>query len=300
MMILQEDSALAAPDPTMASPQWWGADSNRRRARTEEGASVFVKTFTSHAHEYVDIRSSIAVTAALGEAGLGPRLHDSNADSGELVLEDLTESHATSTLSDFPLSGSLDALIGLRRKVWDLEVPWARTASVFDDLRLLALGVEGHDAAVPSDVEWMLRLCWEAEERIAAAGTDRRLIHGDANCSNVAIRKSDGACLLLDCDWAAYADPLQDVGSLLLELAFTELEGQELFEQAWGSFDQKLYSRARLYSAAEALRGGLLGALMDDRDPGTHEYSKFADWMFLRARIALTSYSTDDYMRSVV
>jgi hypothetical protein len=39
------DETLAAPDPTSASPQWWGADSTRTRMRNADtGDSVFIKT----------------------------------------------------------------------------------------------------------------------------------------------------------------------------------------------------------------------------------------------------------------
>ncbi|WP_146340055.1 phosphotransferase family protein [Nesterenkonia sp. NBAIMH1] len=152
---------------------------------------------------------------------------------------------------------------------------------------------------MPSDVEWIYSLVAEIAGLIQSLGADEAPIHGDANCSNVALNRKDNSALLLDFDWASKADPLQDVGSALLEFGLTEYQGREVFELFWGSFEEGLYCRARLYAAAEAVRGALLGVWLDRVDPGMQEYSKFADWMFLRARVALSAYVTDDHLRRV-
>ena len=298
MIALSRDDTLAQPAPTMASPQWWGADSHRSRQRaTDSGTTVFVKTLTVCAQTYIDVASSFAVTTAVGEAALGPRVLDADVTEGWLVMDDLTETHSTASLADFGTAERRSALIRTRRAVWDLTVPEAREQTVFDDVRSLHDQLTTVNAYLPKDVAWMLNTLAEAELRISETHYDLALIHGDANSSNVAIDRSTGAIALLDHDWATRADPIQDVGSLILELAFGRDDAEELFEEAWGDFDPRLFARAQCYAAAEAVRGGLIGAWADHCDPGTLEYSKFSDWMFSWARTAIGDRRMDDYLR---
>ncbi|MBW9111982.1 phosphotransferase [Microbacterium trichothecenolyticum] len=297
MLSLVPDQTLTPPAPTMASPQWWGADSIRSRARdVTSGDSVFVKIYTPTAAGYIAVGSSVRATRSAGEAGLGPALLDAQQAEGRLVLADLTDTHKTGTLADFLDTGALERLVAVRRAVWDLPTGEVRRASVFDDVRSLDARLRAVQATLPSDYAWMRRLVTAAERRIALH-TDAVLIHGDANCSNTAVAHGNGEILLLDFDWAAVTDPVQDVGSVLLEHAFGRLDARQVFELAWGSFDEALYARARCYAAAEALRGGLIGAWVDSQDPGTLEYSKFSDWMFLRARVLLGDPAFDDHLR---
>lgn len=291
-------SALAAPPPTMASPSWWGADSTRFRADHPTEGSVFVKTHTAQARTYVDVPSAVRATDAAGAAGLGPKVLGHGHGTGQLVLEDLTDTHATATLGDFADRGRRHDYFGARARFRSLEIPGLRSCTVFDDIRGLRAQIASLGATLPEDVAWIEGRVDEIDSRITALGFDPVPIQGDANCSNVMLRRDGTSTMLLDFDWAAHADPLQDIGSILLEFAYTEHEGRVLFAEAWGSFDEGLYARARLYGVAEAFRAALIGVLADRLDPGTQEYSKFSDWMFLRTRAALTDRVTDDHMRN--
>lgn len=296
---IHQDPALMPPPPTMASPNWWGADSERQRARDEDGTAVFIKQHTEYAREYLDLPSVVAITKKAGEIGLGPRTLSAVEETSEILMEDLTETHSTATMADFQDVEVLEQYLQVRKQVWTLEVPSLRTATIFDDIRSLQRRLGEKTAGLPEDVKWLYGLVAEIEDVVEALGRDTAAIHGDANCSNVALKRGDHAALLLDFDWAAKSDPLQDVGSALLEFGLTEYQSRDIFELFWGTFDEGLYCRARLYAGAEALRGGLLGAWLDRVAPGTEEYSKFADWMFLRARLALSAHVTDDHLRRV-
>lgn len=294
---LQSDTTLAGPPPTMASPNWWGADSIRFRATIPSGHPVFVKTHTPSARSYIDVPSAVRATRAAGDAGLGPVLLGFDRDSGQLALEDLTDSHKTATLADLQNPGRRADYFRTRSRFRAIDDPGLRQATVFDDIRALHDRIAPLDVVLPGDIGWMHALIVEIGDRVSALGFDAVPVHGDANCSNVALGSDGQPTLLLDFDWAALTDPLQDIGSVLLEFSYSEYDGRELFEEAWGTFDEGLYARARLYSVAEAYRAALVGVLADSLDPGTQEYSKFSDWMFLRARAALTARTTDDHVR---
>ncbi|GAA1279140.1 phosphotransferase [Pseudonocardia aurantiaca] len=293
------DPRLIRPaPPTMASPSWWGADSERHRVLPgpETGQGAFVKVMRPAAAAYVDLSTAFAAAAAAGEAGIGPRVLSTSVASRTLALEDLTGRAKTATLDDFLDPGVVHRYLTLRTAVHRLPVREARRASVFDDIHGLAALTAHRGATLPGDLPWMLRVLQAAEERIVATGFDVAFCHGDGNVSNVLL-DSEGRPYLVDWDSAAVMDPLQDIGAVLAELAPSDDDARDLFEIAWGSWDAALFDRARAYGAADAVRWGLLGAYVDSVDPGTLEYSKFSDWQFLRARWSLADPHFDDRLR---
>jgi hypothetical protein len=300
-MTTTADETLVRPaPPTMASPSWWGADSDRHRVLPPAPGAPgrFVKVLRPAATAYVDVETSFRAAAAAGAAGLGPRVLEADAATGTLVTEDLTASTRTATLDAFTDPDVLHRYLGVRRAVQRLDVAGARTASVFDDVRALLALARGRGAALPTDLPWMLRVLDDAEGRILASGVDTAFCHGDGNVSNVLLGDG-GTVLLLDFDVAAVMDPLQDLGSVLAELAPSDDDARPVFELARGSWDAALFDRARVYGAADCVRWGLLGAHVDGVDPGTLEYSKFSDWQFLRARWALGATRFDDRLRNL-
>ncbi|MGX9297633.1 phosphotransferase family protein [Tsukamurella paurometabola] len=296
------DTGCALPQPVMASPSWWGADSRRWSVPlpfpgSPAAGGCHVKVLEPHTAAYVDVTTSFAAAVAAGKAGIGPRVHHADPSERILITEDYTDRAHTANLDLFDAPDRLGRLIEVRRAVHRLP-PTGRSATVFDDIRTAAAAASRAGAALPADLPWMLRLLNRAESAITAAGFDRVPIHGDANVSNVLVT-DDGGLLLVDFDCAADADPLQDIGSMLAELAPLESDAEALFERAWGAFDRAAFARARAYGIADQVRWGLIGSYCDAVRPATQEYSKFADWQFLRARAQLRDPRFDDQVRSV-
>lgn len=278
----------ADPTPTMASPSWWGADSECLDVRSTDDvtpAAVFVKSMIGHAGDYVDVAQAFAAATEAGERGVGPTVYASDPATGLLVQENVVDTSSTATLDVFDDDAALERLIGLRRQVNDFTTI-TRTATVFDDIRTLSTLAASATVTLPDDFPWMTRMLAMAEKRIAAAGFDAVPCHGDGNVSNVLLVE-DGRMLLVDWDVAAVIDPLQDIGALLAEVRPFDSSARVAFEIAWGHFDQAAFDRARVYGVADCVRWGLVGAYADAARPGTLEYSKFSDWQFLRARAGL-------------
>ncbi|MBB2903348.1 hypothetical protein FHR75_004190 [Kineococcus radiotolerans] len=303
---LQMQERLPAP-ATMASPSWWGADSERYRLPVGPGGepAAFVKVVREVSTAYVDVAGSFAAAQAAGLAGLGPRVQSVGLAERVLVMDDHSATCRTATSEAFLDDAVLERYLAARRAVQHLDVPAARRASVFDDIRTVHAAALRHGAQLPDDLAWMLRILAVAEERITAAAdreanpdTGAVFCHGDGNVSNVLLDEA-GQVLLLDWDVAAVMDPLQDLGAVVSELTSTEDEARELFERAHGSWDRSAFARCRLYGVADLVRWALIGSYVDSVDPGTLEYSKFADWQFLRARWALAERSLDDRLNDL-
>ncbi|CAN5414626.1 hypothetical protein BH10ACT9_BH10ACT9_17510 [soil metagenome] len=281
---------------SMASPSWWSADSECLDVRSESGA-FFVKTMIAHASAYVDVPQAFAAAAAAGEIGVGPKVFGADTRAGVLVMENLVDTASTATLDKFDDDAALETLIGVRATVRGLS-EITRTATVFDDIRSLTSLAVANNVGLPTDFDWMLRLVDMAEKRIVATGFDTVSAHGDGNVSNVLL-VDDGRMLLVDWDVAAVMDPLQDIGVLLAEVRPFDSAARPAFEMAWGSFDQGLFDRARVYGIVDLVRWGLIGAYADAARPGTLEYSKFSDWQFLRARAGLADVHFHDRLESL-
>ncbi|ANW67865.1 hypothetical protein BCA37_19085 [Mycobacterium sp. djl-10] len=286
----------ADPTPSMASPSWWGADSECLDVRSASQA-VFVKTMIGHAGAYVDIPHAFSAAVAAGESGVGPRVLAADADAGVLVLENLCDTASTATVDRFDDPDALASLIELRARV-HTGAGITRTATVFDDIRALTTLAYTAGVTVPQDFGWMLRMVNMAEKKILATGFDTVPAHGDGNVSNVLLA-DDGRMLLVDWDVAAVMDPLQDIGVLLAEVRPFDSQARAAFDMAWGSYDQKLFDRARVYGIVDLVRWGLIGAYADAARPGTLEYSKFSDWQFLRARAGLADGHFHDRLESL-
>lgn len=291
-----DDTVSADPTPSMASPSWWGADSECLDVRGEE-TMLFVKTMIGHAGAYVDIPHTFAAATAAGKLGIGPTVFAADVDAGVLVMENLVDTAATATVDRFDDDDALEKLIAVRKRVHHItEI--TRTATIFDDIRYLTELAGTAGVGLPADVGWMLRLLEMAEKRIIATGFDTTPAHGDGNVSNVLL-VDDGRTLLVDWDVAAVMDPIQDIGVLLAEVRPFDSQARTAFEMAWGTYDQSLFDRARVYGIADCVRWGLIGAYADAARPGTLEYSKLSDWQFLRARAGLADVHYRDRLESL-
>jgi len=126
-----------------------------------------------------------------------------------------------------------------------------------------------------------------AAQAIQALGIETVPVHGDGNVSNILISDT-GAVRLVDWDRAGNADPLEDLGSFLVEAFDQEPEARDAFARFHGAFDEKAFSRAWIYGIADDLRWGLIGAFVAAKSPRkTLEFYKFASWRFVRCRMAL-------------
>jgi len=301
MGLFTDTEITADGTPTMASPSWWGADSECFDVRcvdeTRPLQTVFVKSMIGYAHRYVDVGQAFAAADEAGRCGVGPEVYAADGEAGVLVMANFLDCASTATLDVFDDDARLEQLLEVRRRVRGFS-SITRTASVFDDIRALSTVARANAVSLPKDFPWMVRQLDMAEKRIVATGFDQVPCYGDGNVSNVLL-VDGGDMLLVDWDVAARMDPLQDVGAVLAEVRPFDSDARLAFEMAWGSYDQPLFDRARVYGYADCVRWGLVGAYADAARPGTLEYSKFSDWQFLRARAGLGDGHFHDRLRNL-
>lgn len=271
----------------LASPSWRGVDGSPWRAvKKSGGESLFIKLMDRDAALYIDVPCAFEAAKRASDLGVGPKVMLADTGAGLLVMEDLNQSWRVGTLERMLEPAIVDAVIAARR-LFQTGKPLPRHDGVFDEIERFYAAAVAAKAQLPTDTEWLvaeLRFAAAVIQRIAATPVP---IHGDGNVSNIMISDA-GEVRLLDWDRATTADPLEDLGSFLIEAFAQEPEARDAFIRNTGAFDEAAFNRIRLYGVADDLRWGLIGALLAAKSPrDTLEFYKFASWRFLRCRMAV-------------
>lgn len=290
---------VEAAIPVLASPSWRGVDGLPLQVRDRDsGASLFVKKIHPDTAYYIDVAAAFDAAEKAGAIGVGPKVLKAAPEHGILVMEDLMRDWRVAGLEATFVPGFVDKVLE-KRKAFTAVAPLRRKADVFADLESLYALVKEKKATVPSDTEWVLDLLRLAGEACASTRGEPVPIHGDGNISNILVNAS-GDVMLVDFDRAGNGDFLEDVGSFLAEAYSFEAEARDAFIRFFGRFDEAAFDRARLLGIADDLRWGLIGALQAHLSPRReHEFYKYANWRFLRARTAARDPRYSERLRRV-
>jgi hypothetical protein len=285
--------------PILASPSWRGVDGFPWRAtRKASGESIFIKSMDRDAELYIDVACAFEAARRASDLGIGPKVLAADSDAGLLVMEDLNEGWRVGTLERMLEPKIVDAVIAARR-LFQTGDPLPRCKGVFDEIEHFYAAATAAKAQLPSDAEWL------AKELRFAAAAFKELditpvpIHGDGNVSNILISDA-GEVRLIDWDRATTADPLEDLGSFLVEAFAQEPEARDAFIRNAGAFDEAAFNRTRIYGVADDLRWGLIGALLAAESArNTLEFYKFASWRFTRCRMIVREPRFGEMLRRI-
>jgi thiamine kinase-like enzyme len=247
---------------------------------------------------YIDIACAFEAARRASDLGIGPKVLKSDPDAGLLVMEDLNQGWRVGTLERMLEPRIIDAVMAARR-LFQSGPPLPRCKGVFDEIEHFHAAATAAKAQLPSDAEWLVK------ELRFAADTFKKLditpvpIHGDGNVSNILISDA-GEIRLIDWDRATTADPLEDLGSFLVEAFAQEPEARDAFIRNNGGFDERAFNRARIYGVADDLRWGLIGAVLAARSArNTLEFYKFASWRFVRCRMMVREPRFSEMLRRI-
>ncbi|MBR1269334.1 phosphotransferase [Bradyrhizobium sp. AUGA SZCCT0222] len=285
--------------PVLASPSWRGVDGFPWRAvNKSNGETIFVKMMDPDAQLYIDVPCAFEAARRASDLGIGPKVILSDAQTGLLMMEDLNQGWRVGTLERMLEPAIADAVIAARL-TFQTGMPLAKRKGVFDEIEQFHAAAVSAEAQLPADAEWLV------EELRFAAAVFRGLniaavpIHGDGNVSNILISDA-GEVRLIDWDRATTADPLEDLGSFLIEAFDQEPEARDAFIRNTGKFDEAAFNRVRIYGIADDLRWGLIGALLAAKSArNTLEFYKFACWRFVRCRMAVREPRFGEMLRRI-
>jgi hypothetical protein len=282
-----EQRALVAEPaiPILASPSWRGVDGTPWRVKDgKSGDSLLVKVMDPDAAFYIDLPTTFLAARRASDLGVGPRVLAADETSAALVMEDLDAGWRVGTLERLLDPKIVDAVFAARRK-FHASGPLPNAAGVFDEIERFYTDAKSVKAQLPTDIDWLVGELRFARSALDNARIEKAPIHADGNVSNIMISDS-GEVKLIDWDRATTADPLEDVGSFMVEAFEQEPEAREAFNRNYPGLGETAFNRARIYGVADDLRWGLIGAVVAAKSPRTtHEFYKFASWRFLRCRM---------------
>ncbi|MGH1480349.1 MAG: phosphotransferase [Geminicoccales bacterium] len=288
----------AGPVP-IASPMYQGVDATAFRASNPTAdESLWVKVAHADAKLFADPAAIVDAAKSASFLGIAPKLVASDPETGALAMQDLSDTHKTATLDRLAEPAISSAVIKAKRAFHN-GPRLQRCNNVFDQIEAL-YDVAGQNGVVmPQDEFWMLDNSRAAGAAIRAAGFDTVPAHGDGNASNILLDDSQ-KITLVDFDMSANMDPFQDLGSFLVEAYAFDPLAQAAFEEFHGQFDEQLFNRTRLYGVADDLRWGLIGAILAEMSTRTDlEFLKYAEWRFLRCRMAMRDPRFEERVRRV-
>jgi hypothetical protein len=273
--------------PVLASPSWRGVDGGAWRVTNRaSGDSIFVKAMDIDAALYIDVPCAFEAAQRASDLGIGPKVISADSDAGVLVMEDLYSGWRVGTLERMLDPKIVDAVIAARR-LFQKGKPLPKRKSVFDEIEHFYAAVTSANAQLPANTQWLIDELRLAAATLQSVDVTPVPIHGDGNVSNILISDA-GDVRLIDWDRATTADPLEDLGSFLVEAFAQEPEARNAFARNVGAFDENAFNRARIYGVADDLRWGLIGALLSAKSRrNTYEFYKFASWRFLRCSMAV-------------
>jgi aminoglycoside phosphotransferase (APT) family kinase protein len=283
----------------MASPMNQGVDALAFRVRNgASGHGAWLRIAHEDSRLFADPATVVEAARRAGALGVAPKVLAADETAGAILMEDLSDSHRVGTLDKLIEPAIREAVVRAKTAI-HAAPPLGRPRSVFDQVKELVATAEREGAILPEDIAFLRSNVAWAGEAIGAAGVDTVAAHGDGNVSNIMIG-ADGAVMLVDFDMAADMDPFEDLGSLIAEAHPFDPEARETFEMFHGSFDERLFNRARLYGVADDLRWGLIGAILARTSARDDlEFLKYSDWRMLRARMSVRDPRFEERVRRV-
>jgi hypothetical protein len=283
--------------PVLASPSWRGVDGDSLLARDKEsGGTLFIKSMHADTAFYIDVKAAFDAAARAGDAGIGPRVIKADAASGVLITEDLTGEWRVAGLEACRNPSFIDKVFDARRRFGEVA-PLSGDVDVFADIERFHAIVLSSGAPTPADTPWLVDTLRFAAEQIGKGSGASMPIHGDGNVSNILVNKQSEV-RLVDWDRAANGDPLEDAGSFLVEAFPFEPEARDAFRRNFPDLDEAAFDRARIMGVADDLRWGLIAAIQAHlSERRVNEFYKFANWRFLRARMAVREPRFGEHLR---
>lgn len=283
--------------PVLASPSWRGVDGDSLIARDREtGATLFIKAIHADTAFYIDVAAAFDAAVKAGEAGIGPRVIEADVASGILVTENLSAEWRVAGLEACRDPSFVDKVFDVRRRFGEV-VALRRDVDVFADIERFHAQAVSCGAPIPADTPWLLDTLLFAGQTMGKSAARAIPVHGDGNVSNILLDKQ-GDVRLVDWDRAGNGDPLEDIGSFLIEAFAFEPEARDAFRRNFGTLEETAFDRARILGIADDLRWALIAAIQAHvSDRRVNEFYKFANWRFLRARMGVRSPRFGEQMR---
>jgi hypothetical protein len=272
--------------PAVIHPSWMGGDSVFFEGHSPNGACLLARCLRPSAAIRTDYSAMFTAMEAAGAAGLAPEVMFHDAARGVCVQEKLSDEWQVATLYRLLDANARRASERVRLQFRELAPDLPRI-NVFDQVATLLAHAREHAVDVPAVAQEVITAVDEARSALGD-GQQEVACHGDGTVSNVML--SARGARLVGWTQAGRMDPLEEIGSVITELAPFIADAESVFESLWGKRDSVALARAQLYGVADDLRWGLVAFCAAASQAGAGlEYSRYAHWRLQKARCAITN-----------
>lgn len=188
-----------------------GGLNNRTYRFESDGVPYFLRVPTPASRLFSSYANEIAICNALRGTGIANRVVRIDPDTGIKLSFAETDVRTMNPLSGEEIARALTAL----RRLHHLSVPMLSKETLFERTRRFAGIVSAKKIAIDAETQDQLEKLWKLEPLLN--DRPRVPVHGDLLPENVLIF-SDGRAILIDFEFAALGDPLEDLGSLYCHL----------------------------------------------------------------------------------
>ena len=292
-------SSITYDDVTVPimSPMHKGVDSLCFNVDVDK-ARYFLKIVHPESRSEIHVDDVYVAASAASALDVAPAPVRYLPDFDAIVFERLDGGWQSAKIDDLRTLSVMQRVLQAKRSLHG-GVRFKRSWSVFDGIRSFPVGIIKTAPVEPVELLWMIDAVHDIEAAFDAAGYDTAPCHADGIASNIMIGPNE-AVRLVDFDMACNTDPIYDLAIVLHEAYSFDEEMWPALEAFEGSARSATLNRCRLYAVADDLYWALWSSKMNATSARRGiEFLKYAQWRFLRCRMALQDPDFERKLRSI-
>lgn len=272
----------------MPSPSWWASDNVLVKGESERFGPVLAKVMSRHAWSWRNRFNTFAAATAAGEIGIAPVVHATDAETGIVLTERLTDGWRVARLDYYADPAFRAALVKAREDFRALDLDLSPRSPLVDVIHLLdecedrGIAVDSRVLAMIDRLKPFTAVLLEYRKNL-----DLRPSQGEATSSNIMVNDA-GDLRIVGWGSAAKLSRVHDAALLLAEATPTVLDAKTLLAELLPEASSKDIAVALVVSVLEHLRWALLTTLRSRIDPDDSLDSvKYGLWHMTLAEIAM-------------
>lgn len=270
------------------SPSWWASDNVLIKGESERFGPVLAKVMSRHAWSWRNRYNTFAAAKAAGEIGIAPVVHATDAETGIVLTERLTDGWRVARLDYYADPEFRARLHQARQDFAALDIELSPRSQLIDVIHLLDECEDRRIAVDPRTTGMIGRLKPFTDVLLEyRKNLDLVPSQGEATSSNIMVNEA-GEVKLVGWGSAAKLSRVHDAALLVSEATPTVLDAKTLIGELLPEATAKDVAVTRVVAVLEHLRWSLLTTLRSGTDPDDSLDSiKYGLWHMTLADIAM-------------
>ena len=270
------------------SPSWWASDNVLIKGESERFGPVLAKVMSRHAWSWRNRYNTFAAATAAGEIGIAPVVHATDAETGVVLTERLTNGWRVARLDYYADPDFRARLVKAREDFRGLDIELSPRSPLVDVIHLLdecedrGIAVDARVLAMIDRLKSFTDVLLEYRKNL-----ELRPSQGEATSSNLMVNDA-GDLRIVGWGSAAKLSRVHDAALLVAEATPTVLDARSLIGELLPDASAKDVAVTMVVAVLEHLRWALLTTLRARTDPDdTLDSVKYGLWHMTLAHVAM-------------